>query len=95
MCYTQILDLRVNKIGDPGIAALADALGKGALASLERLRLDSNKIGDDGLKALAEACANGALDHLEDLYLGNNNFSQQSKDILETTASKTNCSIHF
>ena len=37
----------------------------------------------------------GALDHLQVLYLGNNKFSQQSKDMLKTAMSKTNCSINF
>ena len=37
----------------------------------------------------------GALDHLKNLYLGKNKCSQQSKDMLKTAMSKTNCSIHF
>ena len=65
----------------------------GALASLKELYLNSNSIGDDGLKALAEACASGAQDHLPSLYVGNNKCSQQSKDMLKTAMSKTNCSI--
>ena len=69
MCYTQILDLSFNKIGDPGIAAFADALGKGALASLELLNIAQNKIGDDGLTALAGALSSGALASLRELHL--------------------------
>ena len=47
-----------------GLSALAEAVGKGALASLEKLYLWSNQIGDVGLSALAEAVGKGALDHL-------------------------------
>ena len=60
----QVLHLPNNKIGDVGLQAFADALGKGALPALEQLELTSNQIGDDGLSALASACASGALDHL-------------------------------
>ena len=91
------LRLGSNQIGDAGLQALADALGKGALPALEleHLELTANQIGDVGLSALASACASGALDHLKNLYLGNNKCSQQSKDMLKTAMSKTNCSIHF
>ena len=95
MCNMQTLGLGGNQIGDAGMKSLADALGKGALPALEVLQLDKNQIGDAGMSAFASACASGALDHLRDLYLANNKFSQQSKDILKTAASKTNCSIHF
>ena len=67
MCHTQELDLDNNEIGDAGLQALADALGKGALASLEKLYLYSNAIGDDGMSALASACASGALASLVEL----------------------------
>ena len=62
---------------------------------MQVLHLYNNKIGDVGLQAFADALGKGALDHLQNLYLGNNNFSQQSKDMLKTAMSKTNCSIHF
>jgi hypothetical protein len=70
MCNMQVLSLKGNKIGDPGITALADALGKGALASLETLNLGRNQVGDTGLSALASALTpgpsgKGALDKLE------------------------------
>lgn len=68
-CHTQLLDLDFNQIGDQGIISLADALGKGALASLEKLFLSSNAIGDDGMSALASACASGALASLRELHL--------------------------
>ena len=61
----QVLTLHGNQIGDAGLSALAEAVGKGALASLVELDLRFNKIGDNGMKALADACASGALDHLK------------------------------
>ena len=65
----QVLRLEFNQIGDTGMIKLSEALGNGALASLEKLYLNNNSIGDDGLKALAEACASGALASLKALYL--------------------------
>ena len=67
MCNMQELHLFNNKIGDVGLQAFADALGKGALPALEQLELTSNQIGDDGLSALASACASGALAQLKTL----------------------------
>ena len=89
-----------NSIGDDGMIALAKAItpgpsGKGALASLKDLYLFSNQISDAGVSALADAVGSGALDHLQHLFLGNNKCSQQSKDMLKTAMSKTNCSIIF
>ena len=40
MCHMQELWLNDNKIGDHGLAALAGALGKGALASLTKIVVD-------------------------------------------------------
>ena len=76
----QFLGLGYNKIGDPGIIALADALGNGALPQLKELYLNSNSIGDIGIASLADALSKGALDHLQHLYLGNNKLSEQSND---------------
>ena len=64
MCNMQVLALNRNQIGDAGLSALAEAVGKGALPALRMLALNGNKIGDVGLTALADACASGALDHL-------------------------------
>ena len=69
MCNMQALALDGNEIGDAGMIPLADALGKGALASLKTLSLYRNQIGDTGLSALAKAITpgpsgKGALDHL-------------------------------
>ena len=57
MCNTQYLDLCNNRIGGPGITALADALGKGALASLKTLYVDDGPLGTEhpALKAACEA----------------------------------------
>ena len=57
MCIIQYLDLGSNKIGDTGITALADVLGKGALASLEQLYVDYGPLGIEhpALKAACEA----------------------------------------
>ena len=69
MCNMQVLNLNYNKIGDVGLQAFADALGKGALAALETRGLESNAIGDAGMSAFAKAITpgpngKGALDHL-------------------------------
>ena len=59
MCNMQVLGLNNNKIGNPGLAALADAVGKGALAQCAYLYLHQNQIGDAGLSALATAITPG------------------------------------
>ena len=65
MCNMQELYLNNNKIGDPGIIALADALGKGALPALQELSLSYNQIGDTGMAAFAGAVSKGALASLK------------------------------
>ena len=47
LCYTQI--------GDVGMTALSEALGKGALDKLTHLCLYHNQFGDVGLQALSDA----------------------------------------
>ena len=64
MCNMQELSLSSNNISDPGLAALADVLGKGALAKCTYISLAGNQIGDAGLSAFAGALSSGALDHL-------------------------------
>jgi len=46
-----------NQISSPGIAALSEALAKGALASLKMLYVDGNALGTEhpALKATCEA----------------------------------------
>ena len=65
------------------------------MCHMQELWLNNNKIGDHGLAALAGALGKGALDLLQNLYIGNNKCSQQSKDMLKTAMSKTNCSIQI
>ena len=72
MCNMQVLHLFNNKIGDVGLQAFADALGKGALAQCTWLDLAGNSIGDAGMSALASACASGALDKIQSIYLQGN-----------------------
>ena len=61
-----------NKIGNPGIAALADAVGKGALPQLQELYLGGNSIGDVSLSALADVVSRGALDNIQSINLFGN-----------------------
>ena len=68
----ETLNLEANRIGDPGISALADACARGGLPKLEALQLYRNQIGDAGVSALASACARGAMEKLEVLLLVNN-----------------------
>ena len=69
MCEIQLLSLSNNQICDPGITALAEALGNGALPKLEHLILWSNQIGDVGMQALAGAVSKGALPKLNILFI--------------------------
>ena len=55
MCIMQFLNLRDNQIGDTGMISLADALGKGALASLETLGVDNLNEEHPALKAACQA----------------------------------------
>ena len=53
MCNMQVLHLYNNKIGDVGLQAFADALGKGALAQLKNLVVDEEE--HPALKAACQA----------------------------------------
>ena len=72
------LNLYGNQIGDPGVAALADACARGALASIKQLYLSDNAIGDTGMTAFAEAIkpvsegGSGALPMVTELQLWGN-----------------------
>jgi hypothetical protein len=55
MCNMQVLWLNDNKIGDHGLAALAGALGKGALASLKTLVVELDDEEHPALKAACQA----------------------------------------
>ena len=67
MCNMQKLFLFNNKIGDAGLQAFADALGKGALPALERLYMRGNQIGDAGMMAFASAVSSEALASLKEI----------------------------
>ena len=83
MCYMQVLRLYNNKIGDVGLQAFADALGKGALASLEELSLECNQIGNAGLSALAEVVVKGALPKCTNIFTFDNPASDEAKQAVE------------
>jgi Ran GTPase-activating protein (RanGAP) involved in mRNA processing and transport len=55
VCNMQHLDLYDNQIGDTGMISLADALGKGALASLRELHLFQDAPAWKTLKAACQA----------------------------------------
>ena len=58
MCHTQELDLDYNnEIGDAGLQALADALGKGALAPGARVFLSGNNATETGKQAMRDCDA--------------------------------------
>ena len=85
----QVLWLNDNKIGDHGLAALAGALGKGALASLKQLYLAENQIGDAGLSALAEAVGNGALPKCTTISMvGNPASAEAQRGVKDAIASR-------
>ena len=67
------LRLSSNRIGDEGVAVLAQGLcHPGALPQLARLMLGNIELGDAGVAALAAALRKGALAALECLYLTHN-----------------------
>ena len=65
MCNMQVLYLYNNQIGDVGLQAFADALGKGALVKCTYISLAGNQIGVSGLSAFAGALSSVALDQLQ------------------------------
>ena len=82
------LNLSENKIGDAGLAALADACAKGALAQVTILNLGLNQIGDAGLSALADACAKGALAKVTKLSLERNKIGAAGVTALASACAK-------
>ena len=54
MWHTQVLGLSGNQIGDAGLSALAEAVGKRALASVSFIDLDHNKASEAGKKAMRD-----------------------------------------
>ena len=95
MCNMQVLHLYNNKIGDVGLQAFADALGKGALDKLIYLSLNSNKIGDVGLQALANALGNGALDKVTCINLDYNQATETGKRAMRDVAKVRGISVYL
>jgi len=61
-----------NDIGDAGVQALCEGLGRSSAPSLNTLSLTANKIGPAGAEALAGALCKGALPQLRSLYIDQN-----------------------
>ena len=86
------LDVTRNTVGDAGLAALGDALARGAFPRLATLYLYNNQIGSRGLAALVQSTEAGAADggaaadadgaagaplaRLEKLYVDNNQVGE-------------------
>lgn len=66
-----------NHIGDAGAAALFDALGDGAMATLGDLRMQFNRLGDPAMDRLVTALSRGALSQTWYLGLSDNLFTDQ------------------
>lgn len=52
-----VLNLKGNPMGNKGIAALVDAIGKGSLASIKSITLGGIHITETGKKAMRDAAA--------------------------------------
>ena len=68
-----VLDLRDNKISDPGMVAFSEAIGKGSLPALKELILSSNEIADPGMISFAEAIGKDPLPKLPFLFVDDTN----------------------
>lgn len=82
------VELAMNGIGDAGIDALCDGLGRGALPSLRLLGLGGNCFGPQGAEALAAALRRGAMPKLEMLGLQGNPIGSQGVAALTTPLRK-------
>jgi len=66
-----------NALGDTGVQALCDGLGRGAAPSLRALNLAINKFGPAGAEALAAALGRGAMSRLGGLGITGNPIGNQ------------------
>ena len=64
-------------LGDAGVQALCDGLGRGAAPSLHTLVISHNKFGPVGAESLAAALRRGAMPKLEQLHLAGNPIGNQ------------------
>jgi hypothetical protein len=58
MCNMQVLHLFNNKIGNVGLQAFADALGKGALAQLTSIAVFGNPASEAAQQVVQDAIRN-------------------------------------
>ena len=75
----KMVSLDNNRIGDNGLAVIADAimLSNSVLANVKTIWLNNNCIGDVGVAALAKALKVGSLARLQKLYLHDNNITDE------------------
>ena len=87
------LSFSYNGINDKGAAALAAALGSGALGGLEEVGVSNNNIGDDGAQAIADALTSGACGSLRVLWLGGNHIGDRGALRVRGAASTSPCHV--
>jgi len=71
------LHLSINSLGDAGMSALCEGLGRGAAPSLLTLSLSQSKFGPVGAEALAAALSRGVMTKLNELHLSDNDIGDQ------------------
>ena len=89
------LNLACNDVGDAGLQALCEGLGRGCAPSLRDLNLGFNKFGPGGAEALAAALRRGAMPKLETLRVGNNDIGNQGMAALASSLRKRPAFTHL